>query len=346
MGWPAYLLQGIPIAGWNALAVCRMAGQSDRQWKSVLSWMLGVAATRHVVEKEGYRWVAPASAFYANAAIQVDVTGWHPLYLPSVLRVSQCAHSSSRLRPDYIAIRQAVRGLATVEWALVEAKGTKRNLRNIASCPSSWLNQVRSVQIDVSGKSQQVQRHLVVAARINPNGKRDKTRCIQLRAWNQHNGVDASRLPLPGAVEVAEATLYGLFRAIRLPGVAGGIAQVARRRHQEQALHVSEGERSSIDRAVERIDEGLRDGLRCTWQTEFGEFELQLSPDLLSFVRRLLSAHTAADAVSALQETDERLTASEKARREQATAHGAVSLSMGATFLVPERFRATGWEPI
>ena len=48
MGWPAYLLQGIPIAGWNALAVRRVAGQSDRQWKSVFSWMLGVAATRAV----------------------------------------------------------------------------------------------------------------------------------------------------------------------------------------------------------------------------------------------------------------------------------------------------------
>ena len=130
MGWPAQLLEVVivPRSGINALAVSEVAGRSERQWKSVLSWMLGIAGARHVLEAERYRWVAPLSAFYENAKQAVDLTGWHPSYPRTVLSISRCPASRSRLRPDYVALRSSGDGADKVEWALVEAKGTKASL--------------------------------------------------------------------------------------------------------------------------------------------------------------------------------------------------------------------------
>jgi hypothetical protein len=39
-----------------------------------LSWMLGVAGARHILASEGYRWIAPLSAFYPDAVQAVDLS--------------------------------------------------------------------------------------------------------------------------------------------------------------------------------------------------------------------------------------------------------------------------------
>src|SRR5437773_2204350 len=57
VGWPPFLIEVVPIGGGNFLALRAEAGRSERQWKGVLSWMLGIAGTRHVLESEGYRWI-------------------------------------------------------------------------------------------------------------------------------------------------------------------------------------------------------------------------------------------------------------------------------------------------
>jgi hypothetical protein len=54
IGWPHYLLERANLKGKEVLALRAEAGRSERQWKSVLSWMLGVACARHVLELEGY----------------------------------------------------------------------------------------------------------------------------------------------------------------------------------------------------------------------------------------------------------------------------------------------------
>ena len=138
MGWPAQLLEVVPRSGIDALAVSDVAGGSERQWKSVLSWMLGIAGARHVLEAERYRWVAPLSAFYENANQAVDLTGWHPSYPRTVLGISRRPDSRSRLRPDYVALRSSGDGAAKVEWALVEAKGTKGSLVSAPSRLPCW----------------------------------------------------------------------------------------------------------------------------------------------------------------------------------------------------------------
>ena len=43
IGWPPFLLELAKFNETTVLAVRAEAGRSERQWKSVLSWMLGVA---------------------------------------------------------------------------------------------------------------------------------------------------------------------------------------------------------------------------------------------------------------------------------------------------------------
>src|SRR5687768_3901868 len=64
IGWPPYLLASVSFQKYNVLSLGAVAGRSERQWKGFLSWMLGVAGTRHVLASENYRWIAPLSAFY------------------------------------------------------------------------------------------------------------------------------------------------------------------------------------------------------------------------------------------------------------------------------------------
>jgi len=47
IGWPPFLIDTVALDGAPALALREEAGRSERQWKSVLSWMLAVAGTRH-----------------------------------------------------------------------------------------------------------------------------------------------------------------------------------------------------------------------------------------------------------------------------------------------------------
>jgi hypothetical protein len=70
IGWPPFLLDPITIGANSVLALRAQAGRRDRQWKRVLSWMLGVAGARHVLKAEGYQWVAPLSAFYLSQSSQ------------------------------------------------------------------------------------------------------------------------------------------------------------------------------------------------------------------------------------------------------------------------------------
>ena len=341
MAWPAQLLEVVvvPRSGINALAVSEVAGRSERQWKSVLSWMLGIAGARHVLEAERYRWVAPLSAFYENAKQAVDLTGWHPSYPRTVLSISRCPASRSRLRPDYVALRSSGDGADKVEWALVEAKGTKASLVSAPSGLPSWRSQVRSVRVTVSGRAQAVQRHLVVATRVNPNGAKKRTQYIRVRAWNEEEANVA--MPLLGAVEVAAASLYGLFKAMRLPQVAVGIAVAARSRYSGTDLSQQEEEATTHAEAMlSQGDETREHVVRTAWETDFGPLAIQLSPDLVTLAKHLLSARDAGAGISALVEADRRLDDSAEERRREAAMRRSISLPIGAEFSFPEEFRA------
>jgi hypothetical protein len=173
IGWPPYLLEAATIGGTNLLLARSRAATTERQWKGFLSWMLGVVGTRHVLNLEGYRWIAPVSAFYGNAVQTVDLSAWNPSFPRSVLRADRPRGSRIRLYPDYLALR---RRKGRFQWAVAEAKGTTSCLTERRVCPTSWSRQARNVQLAAFGAPITVHRHLVVATRVNPNGINPPTR--------------------------------------------------------------------------------------------------------------------------------------------------------------------------
>jgi hypothetical protein len=73
MGWPSRLL----LADAGQLCQSELVAQTERQWKGMVSWMLGVAGARSYLTNDAYRWIAPVSAFYPNVVQPVTVPQWH-----------------------------------------------------------------------------------------------------------------------------------------------------------------------------------------------------------------------------------------------------------------------------
>lgn len=212
LGWPFFLVASEPGVPIPYLCIESMAGWSDRQWKGVLSWMFGIAGTRRVLDTEGYVWVAPLSAFYPDRRQNVAIPSWNTSYPPSILQTLPDPSNPSRLRPDYIAARPLKTG--GVEFALVESKGTSSALNSMIRCPSDWARQARNAIVKLNGSVVACQRHMVVATRCNPNALRQRSRRLQVRAWNS----SSNTLPHDSEVmlEIASAFYSGLCRNLGL----------------------------------------------------------------------------------------------------------------------------------
>jgi hypothetical protein len=228
MGWPALLTESYDDGERKYLGLQSRLDASERQWGGFLSWMIGVAATRHVLESDGYQWVAPASAFYLEARKAVSIGTWPKGLIPGTLVVRKGGNINTRLRPDYLAVR---RGGPKMPWqlALVEAKGTQIALDGRDKCPADWQAQVRNAEVWSSHWKISVSRHLVVATRSNPRAKRPKTRRFQIRVWNANEPTQEPDMGVVRALAVAQ--LYGLAMNINLPNLAEGII-LGERLHQ------------------------------------------------------------------------------------------------------------------
>jgi hypothetical protein len=232
------LLESTMLRGSEVLALRAETRRSERQWKGVLSWMLGVAGARHVLKREGYRWVAPLSAFYPGITQPVDLSAWHAPFPPSRVVADRLPESRSRLRPDYVALRSTSMGRSggRYQWAVAEAKGTQKCLTSASECPTAWSNQSRNVVISVNGSKITVPRHLVIATRVNPNASSPFARRIQVRAWNRSDQPEEPLLPHDGVIEIVSAHLFGLFKGIGLleNALAIALSVQARRRTWNQ----------------------------------------------------------------------------------------------------------------
>ena len=188
--------------------------------------MLGVAGARHILASEGYRWIAPLSAFYPDAVQIVDLSAWHISFPRSSIVANRLPGSRARLRPDYLALRSTAgqQQGQPYEWAVAEAKGTHACLRGVRSCPTNWYSQARNVLLSVNDSPIAIPRHLVLATRVNPNAVYPRTRRIQVRAWNSTDDSIHPGLPPEAAVDIAAAHLFGLFRNLRLPENARAVA--------------------------------------------------------------------------------------------------------------------------
>jgi hypothetical protein len=258
MGWPPFLLEPHLVKSTQMLSLRAVAGRSERQWKGVLSWMLGVAGTRHVLKQEGYQWIAPASAFYPSLANEVDLSSWHPSFPASSVSADRPDGSKIRNRPDYLAIRP-VDAAGKIEWAIAEAKGTSWALKNMSPCPPSWHQQVRNLNVVVNGTSITVPRHLVVATRVNPNAKRPLTRCLQIRAWNSDETQHRPGLPAEAAADIASAHLFGVFRNIGMHKSARALAVSVGARTE---VRTGTGDRRALREELHHFDREAEDEVR------------------------------------------------------------------------------------
>jgi hypothetical protein len=355
VGWPPFLIELLNRSGNDLLALRTEAGRSERQWKSVLSWMLGVAGARQVLKNEGYRWVAPLSAFYPGAAQTVDLSAWNPSFPRSVITASRPSNSRFRLMPDYLALKSTRRQPGRFEWAVVEAKGTRGSLTNRTVCPQPWSNQVRNVLVTVQGARLTIPRHLVIATRVNPNGVHTGTRRIQVRAWNNTTEPEDHERTAAVAVEIVAAHLFGLFRGLRLLDYSRAIAFSSQMRIESREEPFSEPRRQSIraeallfaDRAEAELTQRAVRPVATTQipvdsemllETEFGPIKIDLSKPLMNLVRGLCRAETSETADEILLKGDSELDMWEPLRREAAGDHAGVVLPFGVELRLPAEF--------
>lgn len=316
VGWPPFLIQPVSVDGAEFLALRGEAERSDRQWKGVLSWMLGVAGARHFLESERYRWIAPLSAFYPNATGSVDLPGWNVPFPPSSIVADRAPGSLSRLRPDYIAIRPSEEN-PDYEWAIAEAKGTSFCLSNRLLCPADWRNQARNVRVELNGTPLTVQRHLVIATRINPKAVYPQTRRIQLRAWNSKDDSSRTALPIGAAVDVVAAHLFGFFRTLHLRENARALALSTQVRGIGR--HGGTTNIEDLEKAWTRAEEELREHTRTReqegvrgatitfFETDFGTIEAEIAAPTMNLARELQRSQSDYTAQAALRKADSEL---------------------------------------
>jgi hypothetical protein len=315
MGWPASLIQPVAVGGTPYWSLDAVLGRTERQWKGVISWMLGVAGARHMLAQEGYRWIAPVSAFYPGGG-EVDTAHWHPRFPPGAVVVTG-PNQGTNLRPDYVAIRpRRVTGVRT--WAAAEAKGTGEALDSALknACPAAWYRQVRNIAVTLRGQPLNVPRHIVAATRVNPNAKRPQTRCLQLRGWN----ADAPKAEPPPqlAVEVAAAHLFGVClnlglwtnaRAIALGvamrGAGAAVPDDAGRRLDEVLTIGRRADAELVEETGATLegDAAGAGGLRIL-RSGLGVLEVEITQATMSLIRALRSPDPD-EAAAALDDADE-----------------------------------------
>lgn len=351
IGWPPVLIEARYINGRNVLTLHERSGRTERQWKGVLSWMLGVAGTRQVLAAEGYRWIAPLSAFYSDAVHEVDLSNWHISFPRSSIVADRNPESRSRLRPDYLALRTAA---AEVEWAVAESKGTKRSLVSMNSCPRSWANQARNVVITVNDSVIRIPRHLVVATRVNPNASQSFTRRLQLRAWNRRDDshLPTSSLPPSAALDIVSAHLFGLFGGLQLRENARTIALSVQARSEARRGRVSEVTRRHVDVVAQRCDDELHrrgraqtrtDGLRSevfAVDTDRGAIEVDIIEPVFTLARKLQVAENDDAAATALKEADRQLDDWQQRRRTSQPVQEELWLPFGVEIRLPQGFES------
>jgi len=320
IGWPPHLLTAEQYKGMDVLCLRDRAGATERQWKGFLSWMLGIAGTRHVLRREGYRWIAPVSAFLESAIKSVALGKWPTSMGPGALVVRKNPLGKSKLMPDYLALRSTAGG--AWDWAVVESKGTRDSVAGQTECPVRWYNQARNAIVYMEGRRVRIYRHIVVATRVNPNASTAFGRRLQLRAWNSDEGSDQVEFAPPAVTDIVSAHMFGVMRAARMIDAATALAHgaewrasSARRRSSEVASRHS----AIVQRAESELDARQALASKVEWQQapvsiirvpferESAVVEVRLDETLLRLARALATADDYDEAADAVKKADSEL---------------------------------------
>lgn len=342
IGWPPFLIQLGTLNGNDVLVLRSDAARSERQWKGFLSWMLGVAGTRHVLASDGYRWIAPVSAFYPGAVQVVDLSRWHNSFPRSCVVAERRSGSISRLFPDYLALRPTTSKTPSspYQWAVAEAKGTQSCLRSMSTCRSDWYAQARNVLVTVNGARVRIPRHFVIATRVNPNSTRERARRLQLRAWNHKVEVNKTTLSSDAVADIVTAHLFGLFRGLRFRENAIAMALSVQRRTAYREQSLTNATKDHVNRAFDGADKELlsRTQRGIAFETEFGPMKVELSEPLITLAMKLRRAESPDAASTALQEADSQLDRWEAGQQSKDDMSGTTILPFGMWVHLPSGF--------
>ena len=148
------------------------AGNFEKQWKQMTSWILGVAFCRKIVELEGYTWWAPVSAFTSrNPRWIPSATNWYPSLPLNNCRIVKPNPRFSNLMPDYVLAR--IHPIGGFEISFAESKGTRICLENMRRPQQAWVNQAKNAKFYYKGHFISPLQQMVVATRVNPNASVD-----------------------------------------------------------------------------------------------------------------------------------------------------------------------------
>lgn len=238
VGWPLELLEEKDFPDAKHLCVKTVLARSDRQWKGFASWMLGVAGARRAIKHMKYRWIAPASAFYAERVNEVD-SDWTNEFPACNMKLSRDPQSPAKLRPDYLALKKGVNGGYLI--ASVEAKGTDNAIMNEswADCPPDWAQQVRNIKLRKDGDLLKIHRYAVVGTRVNPSGKSARIRQLGIRVWNRNDESPRFENEPLNVLPIVYANLFGVYRNLGQFAVCRALSVSLRRNFGSENLQQS-----------------------------------------------------------------------------------------------------------
>jgi hypothetical protein len=253
----------------------------------------------------------------------VDLSRWNRSFPPTSLKATGPKGSRTVLRPDYLAVRPTSR-TGRVEWAVVESKGTRASLANMEICRATWSKQARNVALALNEVPIRIQRHLVVATRVNTNAANASTRRIQVRAWNSRDDA-ANELPPYAAIEIMAAQLFGIFRNLGLQENARAIAAsiFELRNRQAKRREAIQDFGSLFDVADEELHRGRPVGTEGIHERDIvfrletvnGPVDVTLSAAIIDVARRVRSLESPDQAADLIKEIDVRLDEREQIER-------------------------------
>lgn len=275
LGWPHRLVNEYTYKKKTWLTLNEACAGIERQWKGFMSWMLGVAGARRVLAEEGYCWIAPLSAFYAEARQRVAFQTQSAPFLPGVVEAVAAPKSKSsitsksdvRERPDFLAAKLSS-SKKGYNLAAAESKGTSSAIASMHKVDDDWKKQANNVRLrHVSDhKKVHIPRHMVIATRVNTRGRKDMTRALELRAWNSDEP-DEPTAPSEVIVDIVAAHLYSLASNLDLYQTARAIARTVDDRSDVTESESDRPRRTRVEReemariAVQEIAQrGDRDG--------------------------------------------------------------------------------------
>jgi hypothetical protein len=187
----------------------------------------------------------------------------------------------------------------------------------MVKCPLDWASQAHNISAEVNGRPIAINRHLVVATRVNPNARTPKARCLQVRAWNSSRQETVDNFGSGAAADVASACLFALFRNLGLIENARAITEAVQLRRRRAAVNwIEDNEYESFETNMalaERAQmtvpvEGKIDGPRVRrLAMEHGEIQVQLSSALLKVADVLIGSKTSEEADEGLFRASEGL---------------------------------------